>query len=152
MLFSVTDVVNSSQFYFDSQINKHVVILSFYFPRYSLFNGAHIILFIFNRQIILCRVTLGKPFFQFTAVKMAHAPPGHHSVVGKPNSGGLSYPEYVVYRGEQVIDSSVTFVKGPSFAKYAHVACFYEDRGYFHSAIAIQGPLRTGGNLRLFEN
>ena len=54
------------------------------------------------RQIILSRVTLGKPFIQFTAVKMAHAPPGHHSVIGKPNAGGLSYPEYVVYRGEQV--------------------------------------------------
>jgi len=54
-----------------------------------------------QRQIILSRVTLGKPFIQFTAVKMAHAPPGHHSVIGKPNAGGLSYPEYVVYRGEQ---------------------------------------------------
>lgn len=60
-------------------------------------------LLILFRQIILSRVTLGKPFFQFTAVKMAHAPPGHHSVIGKPNAGGLSYPEYVVYRGEQVI-------------------------------------------------
>ena len=54
-----------------------------------------------TRQIIMCRVTLGKPFFQFTAMKMAHAPPGHHSVIGRPNSGGLCYPEYVVYRGEQ---------------------------------------------------
>ncbi|XP_047128184.1 poly [ADP-ribose] polymerase tankyrase-2 isoform X1 [Hydra vulgaris] len=54
-----------------------------------------------KRQIILCRVTLGKPFFQNSAMKMAHAPPGHHSVIGRPNSGGLSYPEYVVYRGEQ---------------------------------------------------
>lgn len=35
-------------------------------------------------------------------MKMAHAPPGHHSVIGRPNSGGLCYPEYVVYRGEQV--------------------------------------------------
>ena len=33
---------------------------------------------------------------------MAHAPPGHHSVVGRPSVGGLSFPEYVVYRGEQV--------------------------------------------------
>eukprot|EP00794_Sanderia_malayensis_P005571 gene5571-6259_t len=54
-----------------------------------------------HRQVILCRVTLGKPFFQNTAMKMAHAPPGHNSVVGRPNAGGLSYPEYVVYRGEQ---------------------------------------------------
>ena len=35
-------------------------------------------------------------------MKMAHAPPGHNSVIGRPNAGGLSYPEYVVYRGEQV--------------------------------------------------
>ena len=35
-------------------------------------------------------------------MKMAHAPPGHHSVVGRPSVGGLAYPEYVVYRGEQV--------------------------------------------------
>ena len=33
---------------------------------------------------------------------MAHAPPGHHSVVGRPSVGSLSFPEYVVYRGEQV--------------------------------------------------
>ena len=37
-------------------------------------------------------------------MKMAHAPPGHHSVVGRPSVGGLSFPEYVVYRGEQVIN------------------------------------------------
>eukprot|EP00111_Clytia_hemisphaerica_P001648 TCONS_00004672-protein len=54
-----------------------------------------------KRQIILCRVTLGKPYFQLAAMKMAHSPPGHHSVIGRPNSGGLCYPEYVVYRGEQ---------------------------------------------------
>ncbi|KAB7507404.1 Tankyrase-1 [Armadillidium nasatum] len=53
------------------------------------------------RQLLLCRVTLGKSFLQFSAMKMAHAPPGHHSVVGRPSSGGLCYPEYVVYRGEQ---------------------------------------------------
>ena len=56
------------------------------------------------RQLLLCRVTLGKSFLQFNAMKMAHAPPGHHSVVGRPSVGGLSYPEYVVYRGEQVIN------------------------------------------------
>ena len=54
------------------------------------------------RQLLLCRVTLGKSFLQFNAMKMAHAPPGHHSVVGRPSVGGLSFPEYVVYRGEQV--------------------------------------------------
>ena len=47
---------------------------------------------------------------------MAHAPPGHHSVVGKPNSGGLSYPEYVVYRGEQVIYSNIPFMEEHAFA------------------------------------
>ena len=46
-------------------------------------------------------MTLGKSFLQFSAMKMAHAPPGHHSVVGRPSVGGLSFPEYVVYRGEQ---------------------------------------------------
>jgi len=54
-----------------------------------------------HRQLILCRVALGKSFLQFSAMKMAHAPPGHHSVVGRPSVGGLSFPEYVVYRGEQ---------------------------------------------------
>ena len=55
------------------------------------------------RLLLLCRVALGKSFLQFSAMKMAHAPPGHHSVVGRPSVGGLSFPEYVVYRGEQVI-------------------------------------------------
>ncbi|KAL1122657.1 hypothetical protein AAG570_002984 [Ranatra chinensis] len=55
-----------------------------------------------HRHLLLCRVTLGKSFLQFNAMKMAHAPPGHHSVMGRPSSGGLSFPEYVVYRGEQV--------------------------------------------------
>ena len=60
------------------------------------FNGR------FRSSSLLCRVALGKPFYQFSAVKMAHAPPGHHFVVGRPSSGGLSFAEYVVYRGEQV--------------------------------------------------
>lgn len=54
-----------------------------------------------SRQLLLCRVALGKPFLQFSAMKMAHAPPGHHSVIGRPSAGGLHFPEYVVYRGEQ---------------------------------------------------
>lgn len=54
-----------------------------------------------HRQLLLCRVALGKSFLQFSAMKMAHAPPGHHSVVGRPSVGGLSFPEYVIYRGEQ---------------------------------------------------
>ena len=36
-----------------------------------------------SRQLLLCRVALGKSFLQFSAMKMAHAPPGHHSVVGR---------------------------------------------------------------------
>lgn len=55
----------------------------------------------FDRHLLLCRVTLGKSFLQFSAMKMAHAPPGHHSVMGRPSAGGLNFPEYVVYRGEQ---------------------------------------------------
>lgn len=58
--------------------------------------------FSYFRQLLLCRVALGKSFLQFSAMKMAHAPPGHHSVIGRPSSGGLHFPEYVVYRGEQV--------------------------------------------------
>lgn len=53
------------------------------------------------RQLLLCRVALGKSFLQFSAMKMAHSPPGHHSVIGRPSDGGLHFPEYVVYRGEQ---------------------------------------------------
>ncbi|CAH2062157.1 unnamed protein product, partial [Iphiclides podalirius] len=55
----------------------------------------------FRRQMLLCRVTLGRAFQLASAMKMAHAPPGHHSVAGRPTHGGLCYPEYVVYRGEQ---------------------------------------------------
>ncbi|XP_075222552.1 tankyrase isoform X2 [Lycorma delicatula] len=57
--------------------------------------------YVCHRHLLLCRVTLGKSFLQFNAMKMAHAPPGHHSVMGRPSSGGLNFPEYVVYRGEQ---------------------------------------------------
>ena len=35
-----------------------------------------------KRQMLLCRTALGKSFFQFSALKMAHAPPGHHSIIG----------------------------------------------------------------------
>ncbi|KAI0235048.1 Poly [ADP-ribose] polymerase tankyrase-2 [Lamellibrachia satsuma] len=57
--------------------------------------------YICHRQLLLCRVVLGKSFLQFSAMKMAHAPPGHHSIIGRPSSGGLTFAEYVVYRGEQ---------------------------------------------------
>ncbi|KAL5234784.1 hypothetical protein ACI65C_002194 [Semiaphis heraclei] len=53
------------------------------------------------RHLLMCRVTLGKSFVQYNAIKIAHAPPGHHSVMGTPSVGGLNYSEYVVYRGEQ---------------------------------------------------
>ena len=42
-------------------------------------------------------------------MRMAHAPPGHHSIVGRPSTGGLTYPEYVVYRGEQVLQFLLHF-------------------------------------------
>lgn len=35
-------------------------------------------------------------------MKMAHSPPGHHSVTGRPSVNGLALAEYVIYRGEQV--------------------------------------------------
>ncbi|XP_041368600.1 poly [ADP-ribose] polymerase tankyrase-1-like [Gigantopelta aegis] len=57
--------------------------------------------YICQRQLLLGRVTLGKSFLQFSAMKMAHSPPGHHSVIGRPSTGGLAFAEYVVYRGEQ---------------------------------------------------
>ncbi|VDK73322.1 unnamed protein product [Litomosoides sigmodontis] len=53
------------------------------------------------RHLLLCRVALGRCFLQSSCNKMAHSPPGHHSVIGQPRAGGLSYPEYVIYRGEQ---------------------------------------------------
>lgn len=67
------------------------------------------------RQLLLCRVVLGKSFLQLNAMKIAHAPPGHHSVIGRPSSGGLSHPEYVVYRGEQVSLLPVNFVVSYQF-------------------------------------
>ncbi|XP_046709984.1 poly [ADP-ribose] polymerase tankyrase-2-like isoform X3 [Silurus meridionalis] len=54
-----------------------------------------------QRQLLFCRVTLGKSFLQFSAMKMAHSPPGHHSVSGRPSINGLALAEYVIYRGEQ---------------------------------------------------
>lgn len=77
----------------------------------SLYN-INIILFLFFRHLLLCRVTLGKSFLQFNAMKMAHAPPGHHSVMGRPSSGGLNFPEFVVYRGEQVSCIMLSFYTG----------------------------------------
>ncbi|CAB1322123.1 unnamed protein product [Coregonus sp. 'balchen'] len=61
-----------------------------------------------HRQMLFCRVTLGKSFLQFSAMKMAHAPPGHHSVIGRPSVNGLAYAEYVIYRGEQILKPEST--------------------------------------------
>ncbi|XP_051523542.1 poly [ADP-ribose] polymerase tankyrase-2 isoform X1 [Myxocyprinus asiaticus] len=52
-------------------------------------------------HLLFCCVTLGKSFLQFSAMKMAHSPPGHHSVTGRPSVNGLALAEYVIYRGEQ---------------------------------------------------
>ncbi|KAG8435238.1 hypothetical protein GDO86_013259 [Hymenochirus boettgeri] len=57
--------------------------------------------YVCHRQFLFCRVTLGKSFLQFSAMKMAHSPPGHHSVTGRPSVNGLALAEYVIYRGEQ---------------------------------------------------
>ncbi|GLD63223.1 tankyrase-2-like protein [Lates japonicus] len=57
--------------------------------------------YICHRHLLFCRVTLGKSFLQFSAMKMAHSPPGHHSVTGRPSINGLALAEYVIYRGEQ---------------------------------------------------
>lgn len=63
------------------------------------------------RKLLFCRVTLGKPCESLSAFRMAHAPPGHHSVVGVPSLGGLAFSEFVIYRGEQVrIEDHVTWV------------------------------------------
>lgn len=77
---------------------KLIKIKSFSKINISILSKLYLIFF---RHLLLCRVTLGKSFLQFSAMKMAHAPPGHHSVMGRPSQGGLVFPEYVVYRGEQ---------------------------------------------------
>ena len=63
-----------------------------------------------HRRLLMCRVTLGKPVEQYNAIKIAHAPPGHHSVIGRPSTGGLNYPEYAIYRGEQVCECLYVYV------------------------------------------
>jgi len=57
--------------------------------------------YVCERQILLCQVALGRQFEQFNSMKVAHAPPGHHSLVGKPSADGLMFAEQVIYRGEQ---------------------------------------------------
>lgn len=57
--------------------------------------------FVPRRHLLFCRVILGKSFLQFSAMKMAHSPPGHHSVTGRPSVNGLALAEYVIYRAGQ---------------------------------------------------
>lgn len=76
---------------------------SVFLPRASKHNTPeHRHLCVPCRHLLFCRVTLGKSFLQFNAMKMAHSPPGHHSVTGRPSVNGLALSEYVIYRGEQV--------------------------------------------------
>lgn len=75
--------------------------------------------------MLFCRVTLGKSFLQFSTMKMAHAPPGHHSVIGRPSVNGLAYAEYVIYRGEQVGGlARPGFIEGQSWELEMGVAGF----------------------------
>ena len=77
-------------------------------------------------MLLLCRVTLGKPVEQFSATRIAHAPPGHHSVIGRPSVGGLAYPEYVIYRGEQVSLFFDPFYTHTSRLGTAHQQALYD--------------------------
>lgn len=63
---------------------------------------------------------------------MAHSPPGHHSVIGRPSAGGLHFPEYVVYRGEQV-----------SGTIYINIAVIYQRRMFLFSFQAYPEYLVT---------
>lgn len=74
--------------------------------------------------MLFCRVTLGKSFLQFSTMKMAHAPPGHHSVIGRPSVNGLAYAEYVIYRGEQVCywSNQHERVTKPSLKRSHHIS------------------------------
>lgn len=85
-----------------------------------------------HRQLLLCRVTIGKSFLQFSAMRMAHAPPGHHSIVGRPSTGGLTYPEYVVYRGEQVIAISL-------FCFWLEILFHFGFVFFLHDVIGLSG-------------
>ena len=54
------------------------------------------------RKLLLCRVNLGKHKILQVSERLPHAPPGYNSVLATPTPEGLDYPEYIVYRGEQV--------------------------------------------------
>ena len=82
--------------------------------------------------MLLCRTALGKPFYQFSAIKVAHSPPGHHSVIGRPSAGGLSFAEYVVYRGEQV--------------KLFQLVCHYKIASFYHVTVLVAHNTTTWHN------
>ena len=109
----MSSVLNYADIYIYSYVhNEMFIILCYVLCRIYVLCVLYsfwIKTFCICRQLLLCRVALGKSFLQFSAMKMAHAPPGHHSVVGRPSVGGLSFPEYVIYRGEQVTHREVTW-------------------------------------------
>uniref|UniRef100_A0A8B9IPU3 Poly [ADP-ribose] polymerase n=1 Tax=Anser cygnoides TaxID=8845 RepID=A0A8B9IPU3_ANSCY len=88
--------------------------------------------YICHRQMLFCRVTLGKSFLQFSTMKMAHAPPGHHSVIGRPSVNGLAYAEYVIYRGEQVGELART-----GFVKVQRSSSWRRDVIYFYAGCVV---------------
>lgn len=88
--------------------------------------------------MLFCRVTLGKSFLQFSAMKMAHAPPGHHSVIGRPSVNGLAYAEYVIYRGEQVIQLDVLQCLCKSYCDILVTAAMYLFQAYPEYLITYQ--------------
>ncbi|CAB1352235.1 unnamed protein product [Coregonus sp. 'balchen'] len=103
--------------------------------------------YICHRQMLFCRVTLGKSFLQFSAMKMAHAPPGHHSVIGRPSA----YPEYLITYQILKPESTPSPTAGAeqktylphsslcsvsslrTFALALIIACASASRQYFHS-------------------
>lgn len=44
---------------------------------------------------------LNRDFIRILLIFLSAVLIGHHSVIGRPSQGGLHFPEYVVYRGEQ---------------------------------------------------
>lgn len=56
-----------------------------------------------HRQLLVCRVTLGKCAVLTAPERYSHPPPGCNSVYGKAMEGFLDHDEYVIYCDEQVI-------------------------------------------------
>jgi len=98
--------------------------------------------------MLFCRVTLGKSFLQFSAMKMAHAPPGHHSVIGRPSVNGLAYAEYVIYRGEQVNTDGTSFFPQHCLSEYiskniCHICCVILYLFSFRPSQSTSSPTRS---------